>query len=207
MAPLALIPLLIEGAATAVGTAVSTILVGSVATATGTTATSGLIGAGGAITAGGAIGAAGIGLSATSAILQGQAASAQGRAQQKIANFNAEQKEREARSRLKVSELEAERVSKREKIFKAEQRASFAKGGISISEFTPLDVLAESAGQFQIERALTLREGLVQSGQLRSQATNLRAEGSLSASLGRQAQTSSFLNAGTSILSGTSRLS
>jgi hypothetical protein len=50
---------------------------------------------------------------------------AQGKAEEKIAQFNALQKEKEAKSRMEAARLEEEKVSRREKIFKAEQRVRF----------------------------------------------------------------------------------
>jgi hypothetical protein len=133
-------------------------------------------------------------------IEQGRAAKAQGKAEEKIAQFNALQKEKEAKSRMEAARLEEEKVSRREKIFKAEQRVRFPKGGVTLAG-SPLDFLAETAGEFATERALTLREGLIQSGQLKSQASILRAGGKLSAQLGKSRQKASFLQAGGTILS------
>lgn len=131
----------------------------------------------------------------------GRAAEAQGKAAQAIANFNALQKEREAKSRLAAAELEESRVAKKEKQHKALLRVRGAKGGISISESSTLDILIEAAGEFATERALTLRKGLVESGFLKSQANLLRVEGKLSRDLGRSAKRSSQFQAAGTLLS------
>jgi len=137
---------------------------------------------------------------AGSQIQEGRIASAQGKAEEKIAKFNAVQKEREARSRMEAASIQEERVAKQEKIVKAEQRAAFAKSGITL-EGSPLGLLAETAGEFARERALTLREGMIQSGQLKSEASILRAGGKLSAQLGKAQRTASFIKAGGTMLS------
>ena len=82
---------------------------------------------------------AGSAIAATGTVMEGQAAKKQGRAEKKIAEFNAVQAEREAKSRMEVAQLEEDKVSKQEKIFKAEQRAAFAKGGITL-EGSPVEV-------------------------------------------------------------------
>ena len=138
-------------------------------------------------------------ITAVSQVQEGRAAKAQGKAEKKIAEFNAIQKEREARSRVQAASIAEERVSKQEKITKAQQRADFAKGGITL-EGSPLDVLAETAGEFATERALTLREGTVASSLLKGEASMLRATGQLAADIGRQKQTASFIKAGGTII-------
>lgn len=137
-----------------------------------------------AIIAGGAITVAGQLKAADAAEAHGAALAAQGRAQRKIAEFNAQQKEREARSRMESAAIEEERVSKREKIFKAEQRVRFQASNISVTESSSMDFLMETAGEFQMERALTLRQGLVESNMLKDQAAILRAQGVLAQSIG-----------------------
>jgi len=117
---------------------------------------------------------------------------ARGRAEQRIAEFNAKQKEREARSAQEAATAEEEQISLQEKKFKARQRVRGAKGGISISESSTIEVLAETAGQFSRERALTLRAGLVRSNFLRSQASLLRAKGKLSKDFARVEARSTF---------------
>ena len=139
-------------------------------------------------------------LTAKGQIDAGRAAEAQGKAEQRIAQFNALQKEREAKSRVEAAGLEEERVAKKQKIFQAEQRVRFAKSGITVGEGTELDFLVETAGEFATERALTLRQGLVESSQLKGQAKILRAQGALAKSLGKAAKRSSRFKAAGTIL-------
>ena len=124
-------------------------------------------------------------LSAKSELDAGKTARKQGVVEKKILDFNAaqveataqlesnfaiEQAEIEARSRIEVSQIEEARVAREGEIFTAEQRAGVAKSGVTV-EGSPLDMLAESAGEIIEERALTLRQGLVQAGQLKAQAS------------------------------------
>jgi hypothetical protein len=179
-------------------------LVGTAASASaGTAATAGIIGAGGAITAAGvgtAAAVAGGALSAFSTIQQGQAAKAQGKAEEKIAEFNADQQRKEAKSRMQAAELKEERVSRQEKITKAEQRVAFAKSGISINESSSLNVLLDTASQFAQDRALTLREGVVGANALNQQASLTIAGGKLASDIGDSKATASMIKAGGTIL-------
>jgi len=173
-------------------------LVGSAATGS-----AGIIGTAGAVTAAGAAtGAALVGgaISAISTIEQGRAAKAQGKAEEKIAEFNADQQRKEAKSRMQAAELKEERVSRQEKITKAEQRVAFAKSGISITESSSLNVLIDTAEQFAQDRALTLREGVVGASTLKQQASLTLAGGKLAADIGSRKQTASMLQAGGTIL-------
>ena len=135
------------------------------------------------------------GLQAASQIQEGRAAEAEGEARQDLANLQAEQLQREAKTRQQAAGLEEERVAKREKIHKAEQRVAFAKTGISISESSSLGFIVDAAGEFTRERALTLRGGLLQSEALKFQAGLTIAEGKLAKQIGRQQKRASFVKA------------
>jgi hypothetical protein len=160
----------------------------------------------------------------------GKNAELEGEVSKKILDFNAaqveatakqesifaiEQAEIEARSRIEVSQIEEERVARKGEIISAGQRASFAKGGVTI-EGSPLDFLAETAGEIIEERALTLRQGLVESGRLKAQASIfsstslaranadaaiLRQQGEQAARLGKAENKASRLRAANRLLS------
>lgn len=135
------------------------------------------------------------GLAIAGTIQEGRLAEARGEAEQKIAEFNARQLDRQAKARVKAAELAEERVSRAEKAFRGEQRARFSKSLITISEGTPIDILADTAFQFHLERNLTLRRGLVESEQLRTQAGLLRIGGKLAKSFGKSQKRASILKA------------
>lgn len=130
-----------------------------------------------------------------STIQQGRIAEARGEAENEIAQFNAKQLDRQAKARIKASQIQEERLSREEKAFRGQQRAKFAKSGITISEGTPLDVLADTAFQFHIERNLTLRQGLVEASQLRTQGGLLRIQGGLATEFGKAKKSQSILKA------------
>ena len=145
---------------------ISAFLVGSAAVGTAGTAgyvaaTAGLIGTAGAVTASGvAIGGAAI-IGGVSTVMQGRAAQAQGKAEKELMEYNARVQAAEGKARMSAAMLQEERVSEQQKKTRGYQRAAFAKGGISIEEGASVDVLAETYGQFTMDRALTLRGGLL----------------------------------------------
>jgi hypothetical protein len=134
-------------------------------------------------------------LTAAATIQQGRIAEARGEAENEIAQFNAEQLDRQAKARIKASQIQEERVSREEKAFRGQQRAKFSKSLISINSETALDVLADTAFQFHIERNLTLRQGLVEGEQLRTQGVLLRSQGKLASQFGKAQKRQSILKA------------
>lgn len=134
-------------------------------------------------------------LGAAGTIQEGRLAEARGEAENEIAQFNARQLDRQAKARTKASQIQEERVARQEKAFRGQQRAKFAKSGITISEGTPLDVLADTAFQFHLERNLTLRRGLVESSQLKTQGGLLRTQGKLAKGFGKAVKRLSVLKA------------
>ena len=138
---------------------------------------------------------AGSALAAASTVQQGRLAEARGEAENEIAQFNARQLDRQAKARVKASQIQEERVSREEKAFRGQQRAKFAKSGIAISDGTPLDVLADTAFQFHLERNLTLRQGIVEGSQLRTQAGLSREKGKLAKGFGKAQKRVSIIKA------------
>lgn len=135
-------------------------------------------------------------------IREGQLAAAQSKAQNDIAKYNAQQLEREAKSRMEAAHIEADRVSRQARLFKGAQRAAFGKSGLSLSEGSPLEVQADTAYQFAMDRALTLRAGVVDSTRLKNQAAITRVEGKWAQTYGKQQRTTAYMKAGATILGG-----
>ena len=145
----------------------------------------------------------GAGLTAASVIQQGRIASAQGKAQDKIADFNAKQAKREAQARLDAAHIEADRIARKGRFVMAANRAVAAKSGISIAESpSTIEVLADTAFQFHLDRNLTLMQGMKDYVSLNAQSSLLRAEGAYAKSEGKSAYRMSFLTAGGALLSG-----
>ena len=140
------------------------------------------------------------GLMAASQIQQGRLAKAQGSAQNKIAQYNAEQLERQAQARMEAAHLQDDRVARQARLFKGAQRASIGKSGLSLSEGSPLDLQADTAYQFALDRAFTLRSGLLDSKSLKAQGTIQGVEGKWAKSYGAASARNSYMQAAGTIL-------
>ena len=138
-------------------------------------------------------------LQAFSQLKEGQIAEAQGKLDKKIANRNAQALDRQAKAERDAAAIEESRISRREKIVKASQRAAFAKTGGGIAGAS-LSVLTDTASQFFLDRNLTLRRGLIRSRELTARGGILRAQGAFANTLGRQAKRASFIKAGSTVL-------
>jgi hypothetical protein len=132
---------------------------------------------------------------AAGAIEQGQAAKREGKASKKLAEFNARQLEREAKSTQEAAGFEAERIAKAEKISLGALIARGGKSGVTL-EGSPIAVLADTAATFAIDRALTLRAGLLGQKTLGTQAGIQRRQGQIAKAKGKAIKRASLLQAG-----------
>lgn len=149
---------------------------GSAATAT-TAATTGLFGAGGAFSLGQTLATVGTGLGALGNIRAGQAEAG-------AARYNAEMANREAANKANLIRQEGDRRQ-------GQMRAAISKSGVRM-EGTPLMVLAESAANNEIDAMNAIQTGQMTSNLYRAQGTNARRAGNI--------------RAGTSLLTGLSRI-
>jgi len=133
--------------------------------------------------------------SAAAQISAGKAAEAQGKAQKEMYEYNARLQEQEARNRMDVAKTEEQRVSDQQKKMLGYQKAAFAKSGFSIEEGSSVDVMADTYGEFAVDRALTLRKGLIDKTTLEAEAGLSRAQGQMAAQRGRNAKRDSYLSA------------
>jgi hypothetical protein len=147
------------------------------AAAGGAAATAGLFGAGGAFGLGQTLATVGTAMGALGSIRQGQAASA-------AANYNAQMAERSAAQKEQLQRTAAQRQM-------GAIRAGIAKSGAR-TEGTPLMVLAESAANAEIDALNTKYSGQMESSLYRARGANDRR--------------AAYWNAGTSLLTGASRI-
>jgi len=146
---------------------------------------------------------AGTGVQAFGMYQQGQAAKAQGKAEQDIANYNAQVAEQQAEEERRAAAFQAQKHEREGEALQARQKALYAKGGVSL-QGSPLSVLADSAYELEMDRLMILRDGRIKEGQMRSRAATSRMQGSAAAQRGRNQYYGSMLSAGGTILSGTS---
>lgn len=133
----------------------------------------------------------------TAATVGGQIQS--GRAQQKIADMNAEQAEREAEIAKRNAERDEAQFRREGERLKAIQRARYAKSGVQMTSESPLLVMEETAAEIERD-ALAIRYG----GDIAAARANSQAR--LDRFTGKQARTSSYYAAGGSLLTGASNV-
>ena len=131
-------------------------------------------------------------------IQEGQVAAAQGKASNDIAKYNASLLEQQAASRMDAARLEDTRQVRRSEMALGSQ---IARGGAS-GTVSDVDVLADTAFQFAMDRNLMLRQGLVESQGLLGQAGMVRAQGKFAKKVGKHKRTTSYVKAGGTILGG-----
>lgn len=130
----------------------------------------------------------GTGVSVASNVQQAKTAEATGKYNAKVAENQALQTEMDAAESIKRKRRENKRLL-------ATQRSRYAKAGV-VEEGTPLELLAETAGLLELE-------ALDYDRQKRMEAAGLRAQGAADRALGSNQARAGYLNAGSTLLSGT----
>lgn len=149
---------------------------------------------------------AGTVVSAGSAIAQGQAAKAQAKNQQSVANFNAQVADREAEAEEQRTAFAQERQQRSARAVRGTLRAKLAKSGAELGVGAPLALEAEQAAESELENLLIGFEGAERARSLRGQATGLRRQAKGIGAAGRRAATAGFIGAGATLLSGFGRV-
>ena len=175
-------PVTATAAATA---ATSSISAGAAAAATAATT------AASSISAGTVLAAVGTAVSAFGSIQQGRAQSANMKYQAQLAEYNAKVAENDATLARQAAEADADTIDRRRRVAIAQNTAQFAAQGITIDEGTTLDVLGNTAAEFELERQNRLHQGelgqrsnLIAAQQQRSNASGLMAQASQARSAG-----------------------
>lgn len=145
--------------------------------------------------------AASAGLSALGTIAQGQAANAQGKAQQRAAEYNASIQEMQAKQVSREANLEEEATRRRIRQILGGQRAELAESGIGFEEMG--QSLIDDSSKFGELEALNVRyAGETQRRGLLAGANLSRFEGRAARQAGRNARNLSYLKAGTQLAEG-----
>jgi len=113
--------------------------------------------------------------------------------------YNAAVLEREAEMARQNAALEAEQQRKAGERMKGAQRAAFAKAGVDVGSGSPLDVLAETAAETELAVSTIKWAGEQQARRAISAAEASRMKGDA-------AKRASYWGAGTTLLSGASRM-
>ena len=144
----------------------------------------------------------GLGLGAAGMIGQGNAAAAQARSQQAIAEYNVKIQQREAAAqeqqalyRQKLQAQEANRMA-------SSLRAGLGTSGAVLSEGTPLLIQATQAEQSELDNLMIGYQGRIARGQAINQAAIDRAQATIYGQQARSSATVGYTGAGTSLLTG-----
>lgn len=108
-------------------------------------------------------------ISAVSTGFQMFSAYQEGQQQAALAEYNAEVMEQQARQEEEAAKLEAYRMQKEKDRFLATQRAAYSASGFTL-EGSPMEVMANTAGQFEYDIALNTYGRQLKAWQARSQA-------------------------------------
>lgn len=187
-----------------------TAAVAATATTAAVPATAGLIGAGGAVTAGGLVmGTAvvgGLGLGAVGMIGSANAAAAQAKGQQAMAEYNAKVQEREADA-IEQATLYKQRKQTEEatRIASSQLAAMGASGAVSTTG-TPLLIQAKQAAESELDNLLIGYEGQIGAGKARSQGQLDLMQAGIYGTSGSNARTAGMIGAGTTLLTGFTKM-
>jgi hypothetical protein len=150
-----------------------------------------------------AIGAmvAGTGMAAYGTYQAGKAAEAEGKSAQQWSEYNAKVEERNATAKEQAAAYREKQMRLEGDKIKGTQRALYATSGVT-AEGTPLEVMLNTAGELEMDYAMTRREGYLEGQQHRSQAVLDRFEGKVARMKGSNAKTAANWQAGATLLSG-----
>ena len=123
--------------------------------------------------------AVGLAVAGTAVSLYGQNQAS--KAAEATGKYNAKLAENEAIAKEQQAHVESQQMQKDKERLAASQRAGFAKGGAVITEGTPLLLMAEQAGNAELDILNQQRNRAME-------ASGLRAEGAMSLYEGKQAR-------------------
>ena len=137
----------------------------------------------------------GVGVSALGQMRQGNASAANFANQSQMADYNAKVSRQNAQFAIDASQADADTIDRQRRIALANQAVSYAGGGVVIGEGSTLEVLGDTAAEFELDRLNTLHKGELQkrsqliaatqgeaqSGGLLAQASQAKSSGVTSA--------------------------
>ena len=140
-------------------------------------------------------------LQAYGQLQQGRAAEAQGKDEQAILNFNADQKMREAEEIRTAAGKQAAIFAKKGQRLKGRQRVAIARGGVLV-EGTPALLLEETAQELEADRLSILEQGFLRGEFAESEAFGQRFAGASAKAGGKNIKSASRYQAAGTLLTG-----
>ena len=122
----------------------------------------------------------------------------QGQTTEKFAKYNAKVAENQAAGERMRAAVAAGQQREAHRRVIANQRAQYGASGVDVASGSPLLVIADSAKQAELDAQIILSGGEARAGGFQAQAALDRFQG-------RAASTAGYFNAGSTLLSGSSR--
>lgn len=150
--------------------------------------------------------AAATGLSAVGQIQAGNAAASAAQANAVVQERNAIRSEQQAKDAIMRGQLEEERKRREGAQIIGSQKARSSAANLDIGYGSPMDAIISTAANIELD-ALTIRESARrEADDFEMQAYNQRAGAAIGRAEGKNAKTSAFIGAGSSILSGGAKI-
>jgi len=139
-------------------------------------------------------------MSVYSSIREGQVANAQAKAQAESMRVGANISKMQAEATKKSGEYDEAKIKREKAKMLSTQQARYAKSGVLISEGSPLEVMADTASQYEMDISANRYNTAVQVAQKEYESKAQSSMADYYSSLGKAHKTSSYLKAGTTLL-------
>jgi sRNA-binding protein len=143
-----------------------------------------------------------IGMEALGQYQSGQAAAAQAKGQQAVAEYNAKVAEQQAKAEEQATAYKQRTAAEEAARYQSSIEAGLGTSGVVQNEGAPLLVQATQAAQSELDNMMIGYEGQVAAGQSRNQAGLNRLQGDIFGQQAKSAKAAGAIGAGTSLLSG-----
>jgi hypothetical protein len=144
----------------------------------------------------------GTGLSAYGQYQAGQAAAAEGKSAQNMAEYNAALQEREAKQIEARTALEQRRQAEESERRMGTLRAGLGASGAVTTAGSPLMIQAQQASEFELENLMMGYQGREEATAARSGAAISRMEGKTAMQKGKAGKMAGYIGAGSTLLTG-----
>ena len=144
-------------------------------------------------------------VSAVGAVEQGQAQQQQAKYQAAVARNNQTIAQQNAQDALDRGAEQEQEQRKKTQLLIGQQRASLAAQGADLSSGNSLDLVSDIAGTGELDALTIRRNAQLEARQYQVQGMNYQADSQLQLLGGQNALTSSYFDAGSSLLGGASK--
>jgi hypothetical protein len=147
-----------------------------------------------------------LGAIAGSQIYGGVAAAQEAKSEQAMQNYNAAVKEQEAKAIEQRTALQQRKEAEEADRRMSAMEARMGAGGFVTTTGTPLLIQAKQASEFELDNLMIGYEGAEEAARARSEAEGYRMAGKYARQRGRSAMIGGFIGAGSTLLTGFSRM-